>query len=116
MDADTDHADAGGAGIGDRPAGRELVPQGLPAPVSLRRRWGWLVIGLIVIGGILCGWAVNISFYYVCTGWFGVDPRNWYPWWGIAEITCAHIVVIGGVLAASYYWFRRRPSDTDPGA
>ena len=88
-----------------------------------KRRFGiwqdWLVIGLIVIGGILCGWAVNISFYYVCTRWFGVDPYNWYPWWGIAEITCAHTVVIGGVLAAARYWFRyayRNHPDTDPGA
>ena len=112
MDAATDQ-DAGGAGIGDRSTGRELVPQGLPAPVSRRRRWGWLVIGLIVIGGILCGWGAATALFYVGR-WFGVD--FWNRWWQIPYVTTAYIVVAVFVLVAGYYWFRRRPSDTDPGA
>ena len=84
-----------------------------------KRRFGiwldWLVSGLILIGGILCGWGAGVAFVYVVPG-LGVDARDWIPWWGRAHITFAHFVGCSVVLAAAYYWFRRRPSDSDPGA
>ena len=84
-----------------------------------KRRFGiwldWLVSGLILIGGILCGWGAGVAFVNVVL-WLGADVRDWFPWWGTVSVTFSHLVGCGVVLAAVRYWFRRRPSDTDPGA
>ena len=84
-----------------------------------KRRFGiwldWLVSGLIVIGGILCGWGAGLAFAHIVP-WLGVDAGDWIPWWGSAHITFAHFVGCSAVLAAARYWFRRRGPDTDPGA
>ena len=74
----------------------------------------WLVSGLILIGGILCGWGAGLALFYAGR-WFG-DDVIWNRWWQISHVTTAYIVVAVVVLAAARYWFRRRPSDTDPGA
>ena len=84
--------------------------------VRHRPGWGWLVCGLIVIGGILCGWGADLAFWFVAQDWLGVRLSDWLPWWLSANITFAHLAASAFVLAAAYYWFRRRPSDTDPGA
>ena len=85
-----------------------------------KRRFGiwqdWLVIGLIVIGGILCGVGVGFAFGYGGYHWRGGRIIDWYPWWGYASGIASHFATAVVVLAAARYWFRRRPSDSDPGA
>ena len=50
-----------------------------------KRRFGiwqdWLVSGLILIGGILCGWGAGFAFVNVVP-WLGVDASDWIPWVG----------------------------------
>ena len=85
-----------------------------------KRRFGiwldWLVIGLILIGGILCGIGVGFAFAHGGYYWRGGRLIDWHPWWGYAVVISSHFTTAVVVLAAARYWFRRRPSDTDPGA
>ena len=73
----------------------------------------WLVIAAIIVGGILCGWAAGIALFYIGR-WLGVDA--WNQWWQISHVTSALFVAAAFVLAAAYYWLRKRRPDSDPGA
>ena len=77
----------------------------------------WLVSGLILIGGILCGIGASFAFFYAGHHWLGVRLIDWYPWWGFASVISTHFVASVFVLAATRYWLRRRnPDNQDPGA
>ena len=89
---------------------RKRIRGGIPRPVR-----GWLAIAGILIGGILCGWGARLAFWFVAHDWIGVQLSDWFPWWLSANIIFAHLAASAFVLAAARYWFRRRPSDTDPG-
>ena len=77
----------------------------------------WLVIAAIIVGGNLIGWASGIGFAHIIDPAFGGDAGDWFPWWIRIYISFQYFAVAVFVLAAAYYWFRRRaPDNKDPGA
>ena len=105
MDAAGNEHAAGRAGIGDRPPGRERVPQGIRAPVP-GRRWDWLVVPALAVAGAAVGFGVS-SILVELVLWLGWNVDPWQPgWWRWYFLAGEPLLISFTVVIGTYLWFR----------